>query len=103
MKVNASFDIVSEYMKLKYPTAIVAAIYTDVADENGWPWIEKFLAKNPVPEDQIPSEDTTYDDLELLFVEFDTEAEAVAFCNSVPNSAPYCTVYVNGEAVHENS
>ena len=103
MKVNASFDIVSEYVQMKYPTSIVAAIYTDVDDESGWPWIEKFLKKNPVPEDQIPSEDTTYDDLEILFIEFDTVEQATDFCDSVPNAAPYCTVYANGDIIKENS
>ena len=40
---------------------------------------------------------------DYVFVEFSDVNDALDFCNSVPDSDPYCLVIQNNKVVHENT
>lgn len=88
------WDLLNLGMKTWYPNDYVCVLFIGNVEEAAWKWVRNFLKENKDLE-FYPS------DYYALF--FNTERAAIKFCNSVPDSEPYCVVYSKGILVHENT
>jgi len=85
-------NLVDEYVKLKYPDKIIVVL-CDVFYHTGSYTILSVLGLSF----------TEISTTDYAFVEFETEEEAIDFCNKIPDSQPYAVVFRNGKAIHENT
>jgi hypothetical protein len=91
-------DLLSYYIQKKYPQEFIVVIYVHNNKYNSKKvtWLINFCNKNNI--DCSKAVISNY-----IILQFDTEEQAIDFCNSVPNSSPYCVVYSHGEIIHENT
>jgi len=87
-----SSELINEYVKLKYPDKIIVAI----CDLFYYPSSYKILSVFGLSFTEVSTTD-------YAFIEFETLEKAIKFCNSIPDSEPYSVVFVNGDAIYENT
>jgi hypothetical protein len=89
-------DFVTEFVQHHYPESIICYIYARDPSEESWKWIKELCKKFNIDYTEVIIH-------EHILLEFSKIDGAIDFCNSVPDSEPYCVVYERGQLVHENT
>ena len=93
--VTMTNNIAVEYCRLKFPNKNVAILFD--LPEATFSNIEILAKKLSLDVSDCLTEG------DCIFVEFHDIEDAVDFCNSVPDSDPYCVVMQSNEVIHENT
>lgn len=95
--LEAPDDLLQYFVKTRYPHSFICVL--NIADEDCVKWIFDHVGEWDVDIQTISIQAA----FGYVLFEFDTEDDAIDFCNNVPDSKPYCVVFSEGITVHENT